>query len=130
VFLETREDRSERYSLNFIGYTSIVNVDPAVRQRFDQTFMELLAAVRVEVLDAKPPAFAAQSQVAAMFFKESQKSVLQDLAQLTASWGQSRVEIPVIERAMKTLGDMGLETAQERLGKLKELENAQAVAPE
>jgi hypothetical protein len=130
LFLETREDLPERYSLNFIGYTSIVNVDPAVRQRFDQTFMELLAAVRVEVLDAKPPAFAAQSQVAAMFFKESQKSVLQDLAQLTASWGQSRVEIPVIERAMKTLGDMGLETAQERLGKLKELENAQAVAPE
>jgi hypothetical protein len=85
--------------------------------------MELLAAVRVEVLDAKPPTFAAQSQVAAMFFKESQKSVLQDLAQLTASWGRSVVDISVIERAMKTLEDMGLETARERLGKLKELEN-------
>lgn len=85
--------------------------------------MELLAAVRVEVLDAKPPAFATQSQVAAMFFKESQKSVLQDLAQLTASWGRSQVDIPVIERAIKTLEGMGLETACERLGKLKELEN-------
>lgn len=85
--------------------------------------MELLAAVRVEVLDAKAPAFAASSQVAAMFFKESQKSVLQDLAQLTAAWGQSRVDFGVIDRAMKTLQGMGLETARERLGKLRELEN-------
>ncbi len=100
-----------------------MNVNPTVRQRFDQTFMELLAAVRVDVLDAKPPAFAATSQVAAMFFKESQKSVLQDLAQLTASWGQSQVELPVVERAMKTLADMGLETARDRLGKLTELES-------
>lgn len=86
--------------------------------------MELLATVRVEVLDAKPPAFAANSQVGMMFFKESQKSVLQDLAQLTASWGQSRVELGVVERAMKTLQDMGLETARERLSRLTELEGS------
>ena len=99
-----------------------MNIAPHIRARFDQTFMELLAAVRVEVLDAKPPALAAQSPVAAMFFKESQKSVLQDLAQLTASWNQSEVNLDVVDRAVKTLSGMGLEGARDRLAGLKALD--------
>jgi hypothetical protein len=101
-----------------------MKVSPQVRQTFDQTFMELLAAVRVEVLDAKAPALAASSQVAQMFFKESQKSALQDLAVLTASWNEAEVNLPVVERVMKTLDGMGLSTARDRLAKLKELEGA------
>jgi hypothetical protein len=101
-----------------------VNVAPHVRQAFDQTFMELLAAVRVEVLDAKPPAMAASSQVAQMFFKESQKSVLQELAVLTAAWNQSQVDLDSAARAMKTLEGMGLMAARDRLAKLRELEGS------
>ena len=101
-----------------------MNVDPKIRERFDQTFMELLAAVRAEVLDAKPPALAASSPVAAMFFKEAQKSVLQDLAQLTAGWNASRVELAVVERAARTLADMGLTGARDRLAKLRDLGGA------
>jgi hypothetical protein len=96
--------------------------DPALRSRFDQVFMELLASVRVEVLDAKPPAMAASSQVAMMFFKESQKSVLQNLAELTASWNSSEINFEVVDRAASTLADMGLEAAQKRLLGLKELQ--------
>lgn len=98
-----------------------MKLDPKVRMAADQTFMELLAVVRVSVLDAKPPAFAASSQVAKMFFTESQKSVLQDLAQLTASWNASEINLPVAERAIKTLEDMGLLEAREHLVKLREL---------
>lgn len=99
-----------------------MTVDPEIRKRFDQTFMQLLAAVRVEVLDAKAPAFAASSQVAQMFFKESQKSVLQDLAQLTAAWNGSELDLNAVTKAFKTLEDMGLETAKDRIAKLRELE--------
>jgi hypothetical protein len=99
-----------------------VKFDPALRSRFDQVFMELLASVRVEVLDAKPPAMAASSQVAMMFFKESQKSVLQNLADLTASWNSSEINFEVADRAAKILEDMGLEAAQKRLLGLKELQ--------
>jgi hypothetical protein len=99
-----------------------VKFDPALRSRFDQVFMELLASVRVEVLDAKPPAMAASSQVAMMFFKESQKSVLQNLAELTASWNASEINFEVADRAASTLADMGLEAAQQRLLGLKELQ--------
>ncbi len=84
--------------------------------------MQLLAAVRVEVLDAKPPASAATSQIAQMFFKESQKSVLQELAVLTAAWNTSQVDLESAARAMKTLEGMGLTTARDRLAKLSELE--------
>ncbi len=101
-----------------------MKVSPQVRQTFDQTFMELLAAVRVEVLDAKPPLMAASSQVAEMFFKESQKSALQDLATLTASWNDAEVNLPVVEHAIKTLEGMELTSARDRLAKLKELEGA------
>jgi hypothetical protein len=101
-----------------------MKVSPQVRQTFDQTFMELLAAVRVEVLDAKPPAMAASSQIAQMFFKESQKSALQDLAVLTASWNDAEINLPVVERTMKTLDGLGLTAARDRLAKLKELEVA------
>jgi hypothetical protein len=103
-----------------------MQIDPVVRQRFDQTFMELLAAVRVDVLDARPPAMIASSSVGLMFFKESQKSVLQDLAQLTAAWNASEVDLGVVDRALKTLSDMGLDKACERLGKLRELERQTA----
>jgi hypothetical protein len=76
------------------------------------------------VLDAKAPALAASSQVAQMFFKESQKSALQDLAVLTASWNEAEVNLPVVERVLKTLEGLGLDTAQARLAKLKDLESA------
>ena len=99
-----------------------MQVPAAVRQTFDQTFMELLAAVRVEVLDAKPPAMAASSQVAMMFFKESQKSVLQELAVLTAGWNASQIDLESVTRATRTLESMGLSAARERLLKLTELE--------
>jgi hypothetical protein len=99
-----------------------MTLDPEIRKRFDQTFMQLLAAVRVEVLEAKPPVFAASSEVAKMFFKESQKSVLQDLAHLTAAWNSSEIDLNAVTRAFKTLEDMGLETAKERISKLRELE--------
>jgi hypothetical protein len=81
-----------------------------------------LAAVRVEVLDAKPPALAASSQVAMMFFKESQKSVLQELAVLTAGWNASSIDIESVNRATRTLEGMGLNAARDRLMKLMELE--------
>jgi hypothetical protein len=99
-----------------------MEVSPAVRQTFDQTFMELLAAVRVEVLDAKPPAMAQNSQVAMMFFKESQKSVLQELAVLTAAWNDAKVDLESVDRATRTLEGMGLSGAKKRLQKLHELE--------
>jgi hypothetical protein len=99
-----------------------MNVAPNVRQAFDQTFLELLAAVRVEVLDAKPPGMAAQSQVAQMFFKEAQKSVLQELAVLTAAWNASQVDLESVARATRTLEGMGLLTARDRLAKLRDLE--------
>lgn len=99
-----------------------MKVSPHVRETYDQTFMELLAAVRVEVLDAKPPAMAASSPVAAMFFKEAQQSVLKELAVLTAGWNDSAVDTEAVDRATRTLADMGLETARERLARLKELE--------
>ncbi len=98
-----------------------MKLDPKIRATYDQTFMELLAVVRVGVLDAKPPAFAASSMVAKMFFQEAQKSVLQDLAQLTASWNNSEIHLPTVEKAMKTLTDMELLEARDRLAKLKEL---------
>jgi hypothetical protein len=107
-----------------------MQVSPAVRQTFDQTFMELLAAVRVEVLDAKPPAMAASSQVAMMFFKESQKSVLQELAVLTAAWNESKVDLDSVARATKTLEGMGLTSARDRLQKLTELEGQREKAGE
>ena len=84
--------------------------------------MELLAAVRVEVLDAKPPAMAASSQVAMMFFKESQKSVLQELAVLTAGWNASQIDLESVTRATRTLEGLGLNGARDRLLKLTELE--------
>ena len=99
-----------------------MQVPAAVRQTFDQTFMELLAAVRVEVLDAKPPAMAASSQVAMMFFKESQKSVLQELAVLTAGWNASQIDLESVTRATRTLEGLGLSAARDRLLKLTELE--------
>ena len=99
-----------------------MQVPAAVRQTFDQTFMELLAAVRVEVLDAKPPAMAASSQVAMMFFKESQKSVLQELAVLTAGWNASQIDLESVTRATRTLEGLGLNSARDRLLKLTELE--------
>ena len=99
-----------------------MQVPAAVRQTFDQTFMELLAAVRVEVLDAKPPAMAASSQVAMMFFKESQKSVLQELAVLTAGWNASQIDLESVTRATRTLEGLGLNAARDRLMKLTELE--------
>ncbi len=99
-----------------------MQVPASVRQTFDQTFMELLAAVRVEVLDAKPPAFASSSQVAMMFFKESQKSVLQELAVLTAGWNASSIDLESVSRATRTLEGMGLNSARDRLMKLTELE--------
>ena len=99
-----------------------MQVPASVRQTFDQTFMELLAAVRVEVLDAKPPAMAASSQVAMMFFKESQKSVLQELAVLTAGWNASQIDLESVNRATRTLEGLGLNTARDRLMKLTELE--------
>ena len=84
--------------------------------------MELLAAVRVEVLDAKPPAMAASSQVAMMFFKESQKSVLQELAVLTSGWNSSQIDLESVTRATRTLEGLGLNGARDRLLKLTELE--------
>lgn len=99
-----------------------MQVPASVRQTFDQTFMELLAAVRVEVLDAKPPAMAASSQVAMMFFKESQKSVLQELAVLTAGWNASIIDLESVNRATRTLEGLGLNSARDRLTKLTELE--------
>ena len=99
-----------------------MQVPASVRQTFDQTFMELLAAVRVEVLDAKPPAMAASSQVAMMFFKESQKSVLQELAVLTAGWNASQIDLESVTRATRTLEGLGLSAARDRLLKLTELE--------
>ena len=99
-----------------------MQVPASVRQTFDQTFMELLAAVRVEVLDAKPPAMAASSAVAMMFFKESQKSVLQELAVLTAGWNASSIDLDSVNRATRTLEGLGLSNARDRLMKLTELE--------
>ncbi len=99
-----------------------MQVPASVRQTFDQTFMELLAAVRVEVLDAKPPAMAASSQVAMMFFKESQKSVLQELAVLTAGWNAAQIDLESVNRATRTLEGLGLNAAKDRLMKLTELE--------
>ena len=99
-----------------------MQVPASVRQTFDQTFMELLAAVRVEVLDAKPPAMAASSAVAMMFFKESQKSVLQELAVLTAGWNASTIDLESVNRATRTLEGLGLNGARDRLMKLTELE--------
>lgn len=103
-----------------------MRVSPRVREAFDQTFMELLAAVRVEVLDAKPPAMAAGSPVAAMFFKESQQSVLRELAELTAAWNRSEVDDRAVERALRTLAGLGLTSAHDRLAKLRELEGGAA----
>jgi hypothetical protein len=88
-----------------------LNVPANVRQ----TFMELLAAVRVEVLDAKPPAMAAASQVGMMFFMESQKSVLQELATLTAGWNTSNIDLESVHRAARTLESMGLTNARDRI---------------
>lgn len=99
-----------------------MKLEPSIRATFDQTFMELLAVVRVSVLDAKPPPEAVKSQIAKMFFVESQKSVLQDLAQLTASWNNSEVNLTVAEKAMQTLQGMGLLEARDRLAKLRELQ--------
>lgn len=101
---------------------SVMRVSPRVREAFDQTFMELLAAVRAEVLEASPPAMAASSPVAAMFFKESQQSVLRELAELTAAWNRSEVDEPAVERAVRTLDGLGLETARDRLARLRKLE--------
>jgi hypothetical protein len=98
-----------------------MKLDPKIRMAADQTFMELLAMVRVQVLDAKPPAFAASSAIAKMFFTESQKSVLQDLAQLTASWNDSEINTLVAERAIKTLEGMELLEARDYLAKLREI---------
>jgi hypothetical protein len=103
-----------------------MNVPANVRQTFDQTFMELLAAVRVEVLDAKPPAMASASQVGMMFFKESQKSVLQELAVLTAGWNASNIDLESVNRAARTLEGMGLTSAKDRILKLTELELGKA----
>jgi hypothetical protein len=97
------------------------SVAPEVRQRFDQTFMELLAAVRVEVLEAKAPAMAATSQVAAMFFKESQQSVLRELAELVAAWNSGQINVVSVQKALVVLEDMGLTVAHERLKKLLEI---------
>ncbi len=97
-----------------------MKLEPQIRATFDQTFMELLAFVRVSVLDAKPPALVASSAIAKMFFTESQKSVLQDLAELTASWNNSEINLPVVERAMKTLEGMELHDAKEKLARLLE----------
>jgi hypothetical protein len=60
--------------------------------------------------------------VAMMFFQESQKSVLQNLAELTASWNSSEINFEVADRAAGTLADMGLAAAQKRLLGLKELQ--------
>ena len=99
-----------------------MRVSPRVREAFDQTFMELLAAVRVEVLDASPPPMAASSPVAAMFFKESKQSVLRELSELTAAWNRSEVDEQAVERAVRTLDGLGLATARDRLAGLRELE--------
>jgi hypothetical protein len=81
-----------------------------------------LAVVRAEVLAATPPAQAASSPVALMFFKEGQQSVLRELAELTAAWNASQLHLGAAHRACHTLADMGLTTAHDRMGKLLELE--------
>jgi hypothetical protein len=98
-----------------------MKLEPKLRQTFDQTFMERLALVRVQVLDAKPPAMAQTSQIAKMFFLESQKSVLQNLAEITASWNGSEINTVSIEKAMQILSGMELHEARDNLGKLLEL---------
>ena len=100
-----------------------MKVDPKVRETYDQTFMELLAAVRVEVLDAKAPPMAASSPVAAMFFKESQQSVLRELAELTAAWNRAEVDLAAVDRAARTLEGMNLDAARARLLGLKDLQS-------
>ncbi len=92
-----------------------------IRERYDQTFMELVAFVRVQVLEAKPPTNMATSPIAQMFFQESQKSVLQDLAQLVAGWNDSQVDHTTIDRAASTLKENGLNDASVRLNQLKEI---------
>jgi hypothetical protein len=101
-----------------------MRVDSRVREAYDQTFMQLLAAVRVEVLDARPPAMAASSPVAAMFFRESQQSVLRELAELTAAWNRSEVDMAAVDRAARTLEGLGLPGARDRLNGLRELQGA------
>jgi hypothetical protein len=98
-----------------------MKLEPKLRQAFDQTFMERLALVRVQVLDAKPPAMAQSSQIAKIFFLESQKSVLQNLAEITASWNGSEINTVSIEKAMQTLAGMELFEARDNLAKLLEL---------
>ncbi len=104
-----------------------MKLDPKVRAATDQTFMELLAVVRVAVLDAKPPAMAGSSAIAKMFFTESQKSVLQDLAQLTASWNDSEVNFAVAQKAIKTLEGMELLEARDRIAQLLTLTDPQSL---
>ncbi|MFN3265465.1 MAG: hypothetical protein ACK41E_01370 [Deinococcales bacterium] len=98
-----------------------MKLESKLRETFDQTFMERLALVRVQVLDAKPPQIAQKSQIAKMFFLESQKSVLQNLAEITASWNSSEVNSSQIQKAMQTLQDMELLEARDHLGVLLEL---------
>jgi hypothetical protein len=98
-----------------------MKLEPSLRQAFDQTFMERLALVRVQVLEAKPPAMAEKSQIAKMFFLESQKSVLQNLAEITASWNNAEINTASIQKAMQTLQGMELLEAKDNLGMLLEL---------
>lgn len=51
-----------------------MKLEPKLRETFDQTFMERLALVRVQVLDAKPPELAQKSQIAKMFFWKAKKA--------------------------------------------------------
>jgi hypothetical protein len=103
-----------------------MKLEPSLRQTFDQIYMERLALVRVQVLDAKPPAMAQKSQIAQMFFLESQKSVLQNLAEITASWNASEINTSSIQKAMQTLAGMELLEARDNLAKLLEITTANA----
>jgi hypothetical protein len=103
-----------------------VKVSQQLRQAYDQDFMQMLTAVRVEVLGAKAPAMAATSPVAAMFFKEAQQSALRELAELTAGWNRNEVDLAAVDRALAALDGMGLSASRERLAALKDLASQDA----
>ena len=98
-----------------------MRVSEKLRQAYDQEFMTLLATVRADILAAKAPPFAAGSPVAAMFFQESQKSGLQNLAELTAAWNEATLDEAAVDRCLRTLEDLGLDDARRHMTRLKEL---------
>lgn len=86
------------------------------RAKLDQIFMQVILDVQAQFQQTKPQQ---EGSLAAMFHKETVSDGLQGCAMLIAGWNQGRIDDAGLQRTIKSLRSLNLETLAQRVERLQ-----------